>query len=419
MKKIYLTNSITDSNDSPRKVDTTIGKIEETENNKFIDNVICDVSMISGGVMRTTCKDVDDPNRWNVINVPGFLQDRNPDPLTQLNSVGFTPPSSNGGDFTLKLTDPVSGKSMFDTNKRAMIFTDKYIEFGMVLPTQTLFGLGQHNAKFLLQEGNWTMFNRDQPGSPEAKGEGKQHLYGSHPFLMVKTADNKFEGVLVYNSNPQQFYIEFSKSGKSVVTYRTIGGILDIYMFAADTADNIIMKYNELVGKPSLPPFWALGFHQCSWAYTKTEDLKNVVSNYTSEGYMFDTIWSDIMYMEDYIDFTVDDVKFAGLKDYIDELHSNHLQFVPIVDAGISIKTDSKGVSWYKTGTDMGVFIKTAQNPNISDGNLIAQVWPGYTAFVDFLHPNASEFWSQRLQALYDKIPYDGLQLNMNEPSNF
>ena len=61
----------------------------------------------------------------------------------------------------------------------------------------------------------------------------------------------------------------------------------------------------------------------------------------------------------------------------------------------------------------------SVQNPNISDGNLIAQVWPGYTAFVDFLHPNASEFWSQRLQALYDKIPYDGLQLNMNEPSNF
>ena len=134
---------------------------------------------------------------------------------------------------------------------------------------------------------------------------------------------------------------------------------------------------------------------------------------------MFDTIWSDILYMDEYIDFTVNDISYAGLKDFIDELHHNHLQFVPIVDAGISIKTDSKGVSWYQKGTDMGVFIKTAQNPNALDGNLIAQVWPGYTAFVDFLHPNASEFWSEGLQALYDKIPYDGLWLDMNEPSNF
>ena len=143
------------------------------------------------------------------------------------------------------------------------------------------------------------------------------------------------------------------------------------------------------------------------------------MSNYTNEGYMFDTIWADIMYMDEYIDFTVNDRNYAGLKDFIDELHANHLQFVPIVDAGISIKTDSKGVSWYQKGTDMGVFIKTAQNPDALDGNLIAQVWPGYTAFVDFLHPNATEFWEEGLQALYDKIPYDGLWLDMNEPSNF
>ena len=30
-------------------------------------------------------------------------------------------------------------------------------------------------------------------------------------------------------------------------------------MFVADTADDIIKKYNELVGKPILPPFLELG----------------------------------------------------------------------------------------------------------------------------------------------------------------
>ena len=375
--------------------------------------------MISSGIMRTTLKDVDNPNRWNINNVPGFLEDKKPDVLTKLNFVEYVPITDTGKEFSFKLTDPTSEKAIFDTTNRALVFTDKYIEFGITVPTHVLFGLGQHNAKFLLQEGRWTMFNRDHPGSPEAKGQGKQHLYGTHPFLMVKTEDNKFIGVLFYNSNPQQVYIEFSKSGKSVVTYRTIGGILDMYFFTADTADNIIMKYNELIGKPVLPPFWALVYHQGSWAYNSTNDLKNVVSNYTSQGYLFDTIWSDITYMEDYIDFTVDGVNFAGLKDFIDELHDNHVQFVPVLDAAISTKTDSKGVNWYDIGNDMGVFIKTAQNPNASDGNLLAHVWPEYGAFIDFLHPNATEFWSQGLQALYDIIPYDGIWLNMNEPSNF
>ena len=134
---------------------------------------------------------------------------------------------------------------------------------------------------------------------------------------------------------------------------------------------------------------------------------------------MFDTIWSDILYMEDFIDFTVDDANFAGLRDFIDELHDNHLQFVPVVDVAISIKTDSKGVNWYQIGNDMGVFVKTARYPKAYDGNLLTHVWPEFGAFIDFLHPNATEFWGKGLQALYDIIPYDGVWLDMNEPSNF
>ena len=245
-----------------RQVSTTIGTIKERENNKFIDNLTCETFMISTGIMRTTFKDKDNPNRWNVNNIPGFLEDKKPDVLTKMSSAGYAPMIKIGEEFSFKLTDPTSNKDIFDTTNRALIFTDKYIEYGFTVPTQVLFGIGQHNSKFLLQEGRWTIFNRDQPYSPEAKGKGKQQLYGTHPFLMVKTEDNKFIGMLFYNSNPQQFYIEFSKSGKSVVTYRTIGGILDIYFFTADSADNIIMKYNELIGKPILPPFWALGYHQ-------------------------------------------------------------------------------------------------------------------------------------------------------------
>ena len=50
----------------------------------------------------------------------------------------------------------------------------------------------------------------------------------------------------------------------------------------------------------------------------------------------------------------------------------------------------------------MDVFTKTTQNPNSLDGNLLAHVWPKYSEFVDYLNPNASDFWGQELQALYD-----------------
>lgn len=413
----YLEAQNVNDGDNTRCVDAFDSRICETKDNHFVDNIIAEISVLGPGVSRSVFRDKDDPKRWEVTKLKGFMGEKEPDKLTMLDGVGFS--KTDDENFSFEFTDTISKSVLFDTSKRSLIYTDKYLEIGFTLPTQVLFGLGQHNAKFLLNEGNWTMFNRDQPGSPVAKGEGRQHLYGTHPFLMAKTTDNKFIGILFYNSNPQQVSIRFSSSGKSIINYKTIGGILDIYYIMADTADNVIMKYNNLVGKPVLPPFWALGFHQCSWQYNTTQDLEDVVSNYTSSGYIFDTIWSDIMYMDRYIDFTVDAENFTGIKEYIDNLHINHRHFVPIVDAGISIEPPHVGTNWYALGDEMGVFMKTTQNPTLANGNLIGQVWPGYTAFVDFFHPDANTFWSRGLSELYDLLPFDGIWLDMNEPSNF
>jgi alpha-glucosidase (family GH31 glycosyl hydrolase) len=29
-----------------------------------------------------------------------------------------------------------------------------------------------------------------------------------------------------------------------------------------------------------MPPYWALGFHQCRWGYNNLEEVKEVVANY-------------------------------------------------------------------------------------------------------------------------------------------
>jgi alpha-glucosidase (family GH31 glycosyl hydrolase) len=62
------------------------------------------------------------------------------------------------------------------------------------------------------------------------------------------------------------------------------------------------------------------------------------------------------------------------------------------------------------------VFLKNVHSPKI---NYIAAVWPGKVYFVDYLHPNASLFWKSQLDRLYELIPFSGVWLDMNEPSNF
>ena len=44
---------------------------------------------------------------------------------------------------------------------------------------------------------------------------------------------------------------------------------------------------------------------------------------------------------------------------------------------------------------------------------------PGRTTFVDFFHPNASQYWQDMLNTLYQKVKFSGIWLDMNEYSNF
>jgi alpha-D-xyloside xylohydrolase len=80
-------------------------------------------------------------------------------------------------------------------------------------------------------------------------------------------------------------------------------------------------------------------------------------------------------------------------------------------NAGIKI---DKNYSTYVRGDKLDIFVK-----NPAGDRFVAQVWPGATHIPDFLHPKAQEWWSKEIAEFYKVIPFDGLWLDMNEPSNF
>lgn len=84
-------------------------------------------------------------------------------------------------------------------------------------------------------------------------------------------------------------------------------------------------------------------------------------------------------------------------------------RWIPIIDAGIKASG-----SIYEEGLRRNVYIRDP-----SGEPYMGKVWPGDTTFVDFFHPNATQFWIDMLDLLYKKIPFDGLWLDMNEIDNF
>ena len=65
--------------------------------------------------------------------------------------------------------------------------------------------------------------------------------------------------------------------GEGGLTYRTLGGILDFYVFSGPSPLQVVEQYVSLIGRPAMPPFWSLGFHLCKYGYGSAKNLTAVI----------------------------------------------------------------------------------------------------------------------------------------------
>lgn len=135
--------------------------------------------------------------------------------------------------------------------EHGFVYADQFIQIVMNFNYQNLYGFGENTHYALKHDFDhsnwWGVFARDQPS-----GGKVTNSYGTHPFLM---AINKFTGrafgMLILNSNAMEYgFIPYNS-----FSYRTLGGILDIYMIEEESPEMLIQTYTQLIGRPYFPPF--------------------------------------------------------------------------------------------------------------------------------------------------------------------
>ncbi|RWS02510.1 Lysosomal alpha-glucosidase-like protein, partial [Leptotrombidium deliense] len=154
------------------------------------------------------------------------------------------------------------------------------------------------------------------------------------------------------------------------IVYRPIGGILDLFVFVGQSPDNVVSDYINLIGLPSMPPMWGLGFHLCRYGYNSAQRTMKIWNNTKNAKIPFDVQWNDIDYMDNFNDFTYDKTTYSGLPEFVELIHKLGMHYVMIIDPGVSGGEKSGTYPPYDEGMQMDIFIK-----NSTGQVLIGRVW--------------------------------------------
>ena len=350
-KKKVSTDSVADqlNGTNYRPVNPTY--IINSKNNDWSARINVSVTMNQGQQARVllTNPDLDPQDAARRIVNEDFLPRPNLEIESRLQQVGFHYNATAA--FAFNFTDIYSQETLVSTMYRKLLITDLYSEVGLVLPTQRCFGLGQRNGKFQVNQGTYTFNARARDESlPQDDGLGGKSGNHMHPFIMCQTNQTKeFFGLFFVSTGPQVFeVIKYVNSTKMVLNYITVGGALEFYVIMLGNAQNIVSRYQGIVGNPMMPPYYSLGVFHGSNAYDSLSQIKDVYAKYAGNGTMqkqaLEGVFVEKYNQKAHWTFTVDNDKFPNIGQEVDAIHSRNQRI--IFGASLALNPDMQ-YPWY------------------------------------------------------------------------
>ncbi|MEW6281943.1 MAG: TIM-barrel domain-containing protein, partial [Candidatus Eremiobacterota bacterium] len=273
-------------------------------------------------------------------------------------------------------------------------------------PDEVLYGFGQRTMK-LDRRGNrltnWTV----DPESGQSRGH--DNLYQAHPFFMAHRPG--FTWGLLLNCT---WWSQFDAGHESwdELWIRARGGVLDYFLLAGRSPAEVLDRYTALVGRPMLPPLWALGYHQSRWGYCSQAEIEDLARQFRERDLPLDAVHLDIDHMRDYRSLTFDPERFPRPAELTRTLAARGARAVTIVDPGIKLEHDRD----YPLARQLKEKRYHLSRPDGSP--YVGYCWPDAALFPDFVRHEVRDWWGDQFEGFLE-LGVSGFWLDMNEPANF
>lgn len=248
---------------------------------------------------------------------------------------------------------------------------------------ELIYGLGERFAAFVKNGQSVDIWNEDG-------GTSTEQSYKNIPFYI----SNKGYGVFV--NHPEKVSFEVATEMVTRVEFSVPGENLDYFLINGPTMKEVLMRYTDITGKPSLPAPWTFGLW-LSTSFTTNYDEKTVntfVDGMLDRGIPLKVFHFDCFWMKDFswCDFLWDNRVFPDPEGMLRRLHDKGLKICVWINPYVGQES-----AIFREGAEKGYFI---QRPN---GDVWQwDMWQPGLAIVDFTNPEAWAWYQGKLEALMD-----------------
>ncbi len=248
---------------------------------------------------------------------------------------------------------------------------------------ELVYGMGERFTPFVKNGQSVDIWNADG-------GTSTEQSYKNIPFYIT----NKGYGVLV--NHPEKISFEVATEMVTRTEFSVEGSYLDYFLINGPTMKEVLTRYTDLTGKPSLPAPWTFGLW-LSTSFTTSYDEETVMSfvdGMIDRGIPLRTFHFDSFWMKEFhwCDFVWDSRIFPDPEGMLRRIKAKGLNICVWINPYIGQES-----CLFDEGMEKGYFIRRTNG----------QVWqwdmwqPGM-AIVDFTNPDACKWFQDKLEALLD-----------------
>ncbi|MEP6928042.1 MAG: TIM-barrel domain-containing protein [Ginsengibacter sp.] len=119
-------------------------------------------------------------------------------------------------------------------------------------------------------------------------------------------------GYGIFFDNPSKSYLDIGKTNGAVLEYGASSGELSFYIIPGKNVDEIITKYQSLVGTQPIPARWVFGNLMSRFGYRSQEQLFSTVHKMKQESVPLDAVILDLFWFGDSIKGTLGNLAWVN-----------------------------------------------------------------------------------------------------------